>query len=276
MLNIAIICMLVALMVWAGLQCHFGELRAALADFGLTARAVVLSVVLVPLLALAFSRLLHIDPNFEAGIMLMAVSGGVPFLPLAVRSAGGEIHAAISLLFVLSLLGVFTAPATLALLAGQIEIHSLPVGTFIGKLLVLQFLPLMVGTAIASLAKPGLVKLLLRTFQVITYASIVVVLVLLGPKIGQSLAAVFSTGTLLAIVLVIATSMVIAWFAGGRDLGKRKDLVDATALRNPALALLLAQASDPGPLANSAIIAYLVVQIVASAAAAPIMRRATS
>jgi predicted Na+-dependent transporter len=206
----------------------------------------------------------------------MAVSGGVPFLPLAVRSAGGEIHAAISLLFVLSLIGVFTAPATLALLAARIEIQSLPVGAFIVKLVVLQLLPLMVGTAIASLAKPSLVKLLLRTFQVITYVAIGIVLALLGPKIVEAHATVFATGTLLAIVLVITTSMFIAWFVGGRDLGKRKDLADATALRNPALALLLAQASDPGPLANAAIIAYLVVQMVVAAVAGLIMRRATS
>ncbi|MBV8365452.1 MAG: bile acid:sodium symporter [Candidatus Eremiobacteraeota bacterium] len=276
MLNIGIICMLVALMLWAGLQCTLGDLRAALSDYVFAIRAIVLSVVVVPLLALAFCRLLHIGPDFEVGILMMAVSGGVPFLPLAVRTAGGDMRAAVALVFLLSLVGVFTAPITIAVLAAQIEIHELPVKAFIVKLLVLQFLPLVVGMVIGSIAKPGLVGVLVRLFQVITYASIAVVLVILAPKIGQAFVTVFATGTILTIALVIGTSMIIAWFFGGRDLGKRKDLTDAIGLRNPALALLLAQASDPGPLANSAIIAYLVLQIVADQVAAPLMKRATS
>src|SRR5215469_16051871 len=116
--------MLVSLNVWAGLECRFGEVRAALADFGFTARALVLSVILVPLLALLFSRLIGLGVGFEIGIMLMAVSGGVPFLPLATSNAGGDIRASVSLVFLLSLVSIFTAPLTLNLLGGAIDIHG--------------------------------------------------------------------------------------------------------------------------------------------------------
>jgi len=266
--------MLVSLNVWAGLECRFGEVRAALADFGFTARALVLSVILVPLLALLFSRLIGLGVGFEIGIMLMAVSGGVPFLPLATSNAGGDIRASVSLVFLLSLVSIFTAPLTLNLLGGAIDIHGLPIGSFIAKLAVFQLVPLLAGTLTASTVRPELGNALKRVFKTITAVTILVVLVLLGPKVWQALSVVFATKTVLVIALVIATSMAIAWITGVRDHSKRVVLTDATGLRNPGIALLLANTSFPGAVTESAIVAYLVLQIFAGVISGMLMKRA--
>jgi len=273
-LQIGILVMLVSLNLWAGLACRFGEIRATLADIGFTGRELVLSVVVVPLVALLFLKILALEHDFEAGIMLMAVSGGVPFLPLATSNAGGDIRASVSLVFILSAVSIITAPLTLKLLGRQVDITGLPIGEFIKKLALFQLLPLLLGSLVASTVKPEVTRVLSSVFRLITLVAIVAVGILLGAKVWQALTLVFATKTILAIVLIVATSMWIAWITGGRDRGKRVVLTDATGLRNPAIALLLANASFPGPLTESAIIAYLVVQILGSTVGGMLMKRA--
>jgi bile acid:Na+ symporter, BASS family len=275
MLQITIVVMMVSMMLWAGLDCRFADIRAALADFGFTARALVFSVILVPLLALLFSRVLGLAPDFETGILLMAVSGGVPFLPLTIASAGGDLRAAVGLVFLLSIVSIVTAPLTVNLVSASIDIHGLPVGQFIGKLVVFQLVPLAIASLAASYLKPEVTRVLRPTFRAVASLAAVTVLVMLGGKVWTAFATVFATRTILAIALVLATSMLIAWAFGGRDHGKRVVLTDATGSRNPAIALLLATASFASPATESAVIAYLVLQAVADMVGGVLMKRAS-
>lgn len=274
MLKIVILVTLVSLMLWSGLQCRIGDIREVLRDYGFIAKAILLSVVGVPLLALGVSRLLTLPPDIAMGIMLMAVAGGVPFLPLTADKAKGEHRAAVTLVFLLAAISVITAPITVNLVEPKAETANLPVGRFIVTLLISQLMPLLIGMLIAEW-RPALADTLTRVFKAITTIAAVVFLVLIAGKVASEFSILFGTKGILAIVLVVAASMVVAWFVGAGDGARRPVLTDAIGLRNPGMAVLIANASFAGvPIVVSAIIVYLVVQMIAGAVGGTLMKRA--
>lgn len=258
-MHIIVPILLVSLMLWCGLQSEPGAIRKVLGDYGLLVRAILLSVVVVPLLAIIFSRLLHVEPEIETGIILMAASGGVPFLPLTTRKAGGEQAVALSLVFVLAVVSVFTAPLTVNLVSPQ-DVH-LPVGRFVLTLALFQLVPLLIGVLI-NRANPGFAKSFKRVAAIIGIISLVVVLVLLGGPIIHQFGRVFGTGGILAMLGVTVASLVLGWLFGGAQRPRRVVVALATELRNPGLALLIANTSFPKSLAASVCLVYLVIQFL--------------
>jgi BASS family bile acid:Na+ symporter len=272
MLQVFAISTLVSLMLWSGLQSSFSAIRAVLRDYGFLARAVILSVVVVPLLAVLASRLLAVPDDIETGIILMAVSGGVPFLPLPVRKAQGEHQAAIGLVFVLSSISVITAPITVNLVAPTEVTASLPVARFFLTLVVFQLVPLLIGLFITG-AWPAFAGGFKRVAAVICVICIVTLLVLLAVPVGQAFSKLFGSHGLLAILLVVVVSLALGWFAGGTDRGRRVVISMATGIRNPGMALLIANTSFAGTIVVPTVMVYLVIQAVAAGVAASLFKR---
>jgi BASS family bile acid:Na+ symporter len=268
MMQIVVAVLLVSLMLWAGLQSPPGAIRAVLRDYGLLSRAILLSVIVVPALAVIFSRLLHVDPMIETGIIIMAASGGVPFLPLTTKSAGGDMPVALSLVFVLALISVVTAPLTANLVSP--EAVSLPIGKFALTLVLFQLVPLLVGLLINA-TNPAFASVLRRVAAVIGIIALVTVLVLLAGPIAHDFGRVWGTGGILAMVGTTIFALIFGWLFGGKDRPRRVDVALATELRNPGLALLIANTSFPKSIVVSACIVYFVVQALVAAIGAKLL-----
>jgi BASS family bile acid:Na+ symporter len=263
---------LVSLMLWAGLESSFSDIRTVLRDYGFLARALILSVIVVPLLAVLFSRLLAVPNDIETGIILMAVSGGVPFLPLSVKKPQGETQAAIGLVFLLSAVSVVTAPITINLVAPTEVTATLPITRFLLTLVVFQLVPLLIGLFIAG-AWPTFAGGLKRVAAVVVVICLVAFFVILAVPVAQSFAKLYGSHGLIAIVLVVAVSLVLGWIGGGSDRGKRVVISLATGLRNPGLALLIANTSFAGSIVVPTVIVYLMIQVVSAGVAGALMNR---
>ena len=136
--------LLIALMFHTGLQVDREHLLAVLKNYGLLARAFLANFIIVPLLGVAIVRLFHLSEAIAIGVLLMAISPGVPFVVLSGgRKKGGSLGFAVSLAFLMPLVSIITVPITARLVLpsdAQISTNSLLV-----SLLGFQLVPLLLG-----------------------------------------------------------------------------------------------------------------------------------
>ena len=121
-----------ALMVLAiGLRSSEGDALWLIRRPGLLARSLLSINVIVPLVALAVTQALDLQPAVEVAIVALSISPVPPVLPIQAGKAGGESAYAIGLLTVVSLAAIVLVPlsvvALAALLGGTAPLAGRPV-----------------------------------------------------------------------------------------------------------------------------------------------------
>lgn len=261
--KILAIVMLVSLTFGAGLQVDREHLKEMFAHVGLLARSVLANVVVVPIAAVFVTYALHLKPYIATGILLMAISPGVPFVLSGVRRKGGSLSFAVALAFLLPLVSIVTIPITAELVLPVQATEELPLARFIMTLLLFQLLPLLAGIAVTALLKrrmPQLERVLNLTFIVAVIALVIVLL----PRIGHSIAVIFGSLGIIAIICIDAVCAVTGWLLGGPRIDDRRVLSLATTLRNIGLVSSIATVSFREPEIVAAALTYFVVQVFAS------------
>lgn len=265
--------LIASIMLQAGSETSAEGIVTALRQRSLMTRAIVLNIVIVPLLALVFCRLLRVEDGVTTGILLMAMSAGVPFLPLAGgRAKGGHLRFAVGLVFVFALICVVTAPVTAKLLLPAGYAAQLPLLRFLTTLVLFQLLPLVIGLLVRR-SSVRIAETVAKVTGIAAGVFLIAIIVLVTAKLGPSFAALFGTRGMLAIVLLVAVSMILGWLAGGPDRGNRVTLAIGTGLRNPGLAMLIASSSFPGSNVVAAVVVFLIIQILLSVAVGVVFKR---
>lgn len=250
----------VALMLQSGLQVDWATLKETLAKRSLLMRALLTNFVLVPLFAFLLVRALHLNPFIAAGILLMAIAPGVPFLPNAAgKKAGGSLGFALALCFIMPALSIVTAPLTARLILPA-ETH-IPVTQVILTLVIFQLVPLSIGMLTAQRA-PQLAAKLVRPLAFVVTIAIVAVLVVLAPSLIKAAATVYGSYGTAAALAIVLFSLAMGWLLGGPQRPYRNTLGVATALRNVGLALTVATLDFPGTPAAAMVAVYLLVQVI--------------
>ncbi|MGZ3553660.1 MAG: bile acid:sodium symporter family protein [Vulcanimicrobiaceae bacterium] len=254
----------VTLMLHSGLQSSVEAIVKALRQGSLMARAIILNIVVVPLVALFLCRLFRVNAEVTTGILLMAIAPGVPFLPLSAgRAKGGHLALALGLVFVFGLISVVTAPLTANLILPEVERIRLPIGSFMMTLVLFQLVPLLAGLAIAR-ANPRLAQTLSKVSGVLMLVSLVGLLAIILIPAARALAVIFGSGGIITIVLLVAISMLLGALAGGADRATRVTLSLGTGLRNPGLGALIATTNFAGTIVVPTVIAFLLLQVLIS------------
>lgn len=256
--------MLVSLTFGAGLQVNREHLRAILRDFGLLARAFLANFVIVPILGVLAAKALRLPGPVATGFLLMAIAPGVPFVLASVRKRGGSLGLAVALAFFLPLISIATVPATAALVLPTAAKAEIPMGAFVLTLLLFQLLPLLAGIVVGALA-PVSVARLARPLQLLFLVSGGALIVVLVPKIGESITAVYGSNGMFAEFCLVVLSLVTGWIFGGPARENRRVLGIGTALRNIGLCALIATSSFGTPLVAATVITYFVMQLLITA-----------
>jgi BASS family bile acid:Na+ symporter len=268
--------MLVSLMLNAGLQCNRAHLVAILKNYSLIGRALLANVVLVPMYGVLLVRIFHLDTYIAVGFLLMAIAPGAPFLPQAAgRQAGGSLGFAIALAFILPVVSIFTILITAPLVFPQTGEGHVPIGQFLVTLVGFQLVPLAIGAFVADRA-PGVAAKLERPFLILFFVAVIVLLALAGELIVKGVAAVYGSGGMWAMLVIVLLSIATGWFLGGKDVKNRTTLGIGTALRNIGLCILLATTNFPGTLVAATVLTYFVIQFVVSFLFRIVMRRRAS
>jgi BASS family bile acid:Na+ symporter len=252
---------LVAITFGAGLQVNREHLVVILKHGGLLVRALAANFVIVPIFGVLIAKLFRLPPQIATGFLLMAIAPGVPFILLGVRKKGGSLGLAVALALFLPLISLATVPLTAALVLPPGAEARLPFARFVVTLLLFQVVPLLAGMAITGRA-PAVAAKLGRPVQLVLVVAVLALVALLVPDLVRSVATVYGSGGMLAMLCLVVLSLITGWLLGGPARETRRILGNGTALRNIGLCLLIATTNFAGSAVPATVLTYLLIQFV--------------
>jgi BASS family bile acid:Na+ symporter len=262
--KIIAITLLVAMMFDAGLQVRPADFALLAKSRGLFLRALLGNFFIVPIVGVLACRLFHLNDAIATGLLLMAITPGVPFIILAGgRQKGGSHELAILLAIILPALAAFTVPLTMPLVLPGPERFEVPPSQLVG-LLLFQVVPLLAGFLVC-VRFAAVAPKLSRIAKPLTMLALVALLIVLGPAIFKSAAVVFGSLGMLAMLVTVALSLATGWFLGGPLREHRVTLAFGTALRNPALAVGIAGVMSPSEIISASVVTYFLIQALVAA-----------
>ena len=233
--EISVILFLVSSMSEIGLGLRLREIAEPLRNIRLVVPALLANFIVAPLLAVGIARLLHLEPPFATGLLLLGLASGAPFMPKIAGMAKGDVALAVGLLVMLMVGTIIFMPVVLPLLIEGTQVNPLKI---VRLLVLLILLPLAVGMVVKARAAPFAARLapVLGRISLITLSTTVVLIISLN---FQSLLAVYGTGAIYAGILFSALSALTGWLVGGRLAARRTAMSLGTGFRCFPAALIV-------------------------------------
>lgn len=201
-----------------------------------------INFVVVPAIAFFFTTCLSLNPIFEAGLLLLGMAAGAPFVPKLIEVARSDVALSVSLMLLQITGTIIVLPFMLPRLIPGIHTDAMQIATP----LVLQLLaPLMFGLLFRHFA-PSWAKHINPYVVVISQFSAVVVLIALFLANFQCMVTMLGSGALLASFCFVVVAMVMGHLT---SLANRESAVVqtiATGQRNIPAALVIAS-TNPLP-----------------------------
>ena len=247
-----------------GLGLSVQDLLAPLRNVRLVVVMLAINFVLIPAVAWLLPRLLPLGPDLQIGLILMSAVAGAPLVIKASQLARGDVVAAGSLVTLQVIATVIYLPFALPLLIPGIAIDTVAIAM---PLFLQILLPLGAGLLMnirydeeAEMTRPVMAD--------ISNISLAMMLVLNLGNVPQLLA-LFGTGAIAGILVIIFVGLVAGYLLGGPDAATRKTLAIGSAQRNYAAAFVIAQGSYADRpevfllLLTAALVSMIVVLVVA-------------
>jgi bile acid:Na+ symporter, BASS family len=261
-LKLVLLLGVVLLVVAIGIRARLEQPLLLLRSPALALRAMVAMYVALPAFVLVLVWLMPLQAGVGAVLLGFAVSPVLP--PWAKKGAavGGQSDYVIGLQVLSSVVALLVVPLMI-----WIVYRTFGVATNLDPLAVEMVLlitvaaPLALGMGLARLY-PGAARLADRADRVGGVVLLLGAVVLLIVN-GRAILGVIGQGTLIATVAVILFGLLVGHLLGGPDPGNRGALAEATVLRHPAIALLLASGAFPEREATvlGAVLMYLVASL---------------
>jgi BASS family bile acid:Na+ symporter len=257
-----------------GLGTSQSSARRLWRDRSLLLRSLLATLVVVPLATVALSHLLPLGQEVRGGLLAMVVAIGPVAAIGRARSRDGDASYALALSELLLVVSILYVPLAVLLVRvlWQRDIY-LGVGPVALAVLSRQLAPLALGLLLARYA-PRLTARLVGPVALagnLLLGALAALVVVVGARRLVALGA----PALLAIVLVALVAVTVGHLLGGPAPESRRVLATFSALRFPALALLLARAAPGGQRLIPVILAYFLASLLALAAYGAVTRRAT-
>ncbi|HKJ76164.1 MAG TPA: bile acid:sodium symporter [Gammaproteobacteria bacterium] len=257
--EVVVVVFLVASMAGIGLRVSAAEVREALRLRGFLGRALVANFLVIPMIGVALTRLVPMQPELAVAFVLLACSpGGPSALQFTSKQQTALAHAGITA-FVLSLLAVFLTPLLVQLALPRGTSLVVPYGRVFWLFFLLLLAPLGLGMLLRSLA-PALAG---RIARPVVLASTLAFFAFIGLTLAlrRTNMAALKTEALLALLAFVLVSMAIGWLLGGPGRPGRRVLATASSMRNVALCLAIARHSFPGTDIEVPLVAFSALMI---------------
>jgi len=250
------------LMLGVGLQTTFRQIIDVIRQFQLLMRGILANFLIIPVLLYLGIQWSYLTPEVGIGLMVMAAAPVAPMAPPFVGMAKGDLPYAVGLMTVVALLCVPLTPLILSLCVVTSE-QGLNLDTFqmIQTILIAQLIPISIGMAIHRVTPhwtENLMKFVPKIGQCLLVISIILIIAV-GAKqmVGIGLIAH------LAIFLAVIISLLVGdWMMLGETTARRRSLGISTAIRNPALGLLIATGNFPGTDAVPVVLVFAVYSMI--------------
>jgi bile acid:Na+ symporter, BASS family len=263
--TVAMLSFVVSSMLAMGAGLTVSQISEPLRNARLVILALLANFVLMPLGAVALTKVLWLDEAFGVGLLLLGCAAGAPFLPKLAELAKGNLAFAVGAMVLLMIVTVGYLPMVLPLLLPGVTVDPWKIAR---SLVLLMLLPLAAGLflkarygELASRVKPML--------DWISNISLILLVLLITAANIDKVIQVFGTRGILAGVLFIAFGFGIGWLLGGTDADTRRVMALGTSQRNIAAALVVASQSFSDP---KVIVMVIVVAIVGFVILMPLSR----
>ena len=264
-LKLVLLLGVVLLVVAIGIRARLEQPLLLLRSPALALRAMVAMYVALPAFVLVLVWLMPLQAGVGAVLLGFAVSPVLPPWAKKGFAVGGQGDYVIGLQVLSSGVALLVVPLMI-----WIAYRIFGVATALDPLavevvlLVTVAAPLALGMGLARLY-PGAARLADRADRVGGVVLLLGAVVLLIVN-GRAILGVIGQGTLIATVAVILFGLLVGHLLGGPDPGNRGALAEATVLRHPAIALLLASGAFPEREATvlGAVLMYLVASLLLS------------
>ena len=196
--------------------------------------SLIANFILVPLFAFGIVRILPVSEGVRIGIILLAVSGGAPFIPKIVETAKGRVGGAVGLMLLLLIITIILMPLVVPLIFHGASISSWNIAkTLIYSMLIPLFIALFVKARFSDIA--------IRIQPFFAKLTNITVLVLFLAIVYLNIDVIASNVSALPVILIFFLgSFGIGYLTGGKSRNARIILSVGTGLRNPTVAILVA------------------------------------
>ena len=196
--------------------------------------SLIANFILVPLFAFGIVRILPVSEGVRIGIILLAVSGGAPFIPKIVETAKGRVGGAVGLMLLLLIVTIILMPLVVPLIFHGASISSWNIAkTLIYSMLIPLFIALFVKARFSDIA--------IRIQPFFAKLTNITVLVLFLAIVYLDIEVIASNVSALPVILIFFLGAFgIGYLTGGKSRNARIILSVGTGLRNPTVAILVA------------------------------------
>lgn len=214
--------------------------------------------VFVPMLAWLAARIFTLDYAYEAGIILVSLTAGAPFVLKFTEIARGNVAFAASLLVLLLIGTVVIAPFTLPLLVSGAKVSPDAIGISLGWTMLA---PLVIGLFIREWRPQWSARLGPWVAKSVTPLLIIVLIAtFLGN--GHLIADLFGTGAIAASVFVAIGAVIIGYLSSPGPNATRSILALVTGQRNIGAAIVVATQEFDTPDVLITVVVFSLVAMV--------------
>jgi len=234
--NLSVLIYIVSTMLSMGLNFFPKQFLEPLKDKRLILKSLAANFILLPIITYIILQVIPLQQGLAIGLILMAAGAGSPFMLKLVQFIKADMAFAVGLMLILSTVTLIYMPLVLSYLLPGVSVNPTSIAV---SLLVLIFLPLIIGTFLKSRYNE-IAETIQPTFNQISNIFIVIVVVLYLGLNYQDFLAVFGTGALIASLIFILAAFLIGYLLGGPSKNTKSVLGMGTAIRNSSAAFVVA------------------------------------
>jgi BASS family bile acid:Na+ symporter len=267
--DLSILVFVVSSMLAMGMSQRFASVIAPLRRPLPVVLALVVNFALSPLLALALSRIIPLQPAHAAGLLLLSAAAGAPFLPRLAEFCGGNLPYSLALMLLLMGGSTIFMPLALPLLVPEMDADPWAIAR---PLLLFMLIPLGIGFALV-LAGASWMDRLLTFVRALSNLSLVLLVVLFIGLNLKTLLGTFGSFAIATYTVYLLAIMTAAYLLGAADAPTRNVFALGAGCRNLAAALVIARANSDDPAVTVMLIVAFAVSLVVLLGFARAVRR---
>ena len=250
-------------MLSIGLRVSGGQLLDVLRNRALFIRTLLANCVLIPGIGFLLVNIFPLTPDASVGILLLAAIPGTPIALQFTRMAKTRLAFAAVMTFVLSLVSIAITPLAVEVMPQIAQRSERPLLNLTFSILLYIASPLCAGLWVVRRASKVAQRLVLP-LEIL--ATVVFLFLMWETRLArrEALHAIAGRGTILAMFLLLAISMLIGWFIGGPDGESRRVLATSTGMRSVVVVLYVARYCFPGTNVYMVPIVYLSLMVPAN------------
>lgn len=242
---------LIAGMLEIGLGLTLRQVTAPLRDIKRIGLALVANFVVAPLLEVGIVHVMNLDPPLAAGLLLLGLAPGAPFIPKVVQLAKADLPSAVGLMVMFMVGTVVFLPLIHPGIMGAREVDAWAI---VQNLVLLMMLPLTLGMFVRAHLDSRWCARVGPILGMVATASAAIAIVLLVVGHHEEMLTLFGTGAIFAGIVFAVLTTLSGWLAGGTDAGARRALSLASGSRNVPAALLVGAQNFHDPRVNLMVI----------------------